>query len=240
MVFAIIRHAFKMIFDDLGAVLRISLPLIAVIAVQMLLVGAVQPAQLQLDATNVAADVVLQILTAIASLWVAVAWHRYVLLAERPEGVLPRLHVWQMFHYFLRGIALTLIMWLPVMIILLVGVSADAFGPGLGILAAVLMLVMAWVGARLSVILPAAAVGQPLALRAAWAATRPFAVGLIGVMILLVLIFMAMAWLSLTIMLAVPLAGAIAMGVAQWLATLLLLSVMTTLYGVYVEGRELT
>lgn len=236
MVFAIFSHALKMIFTDLRATARISLPLIVVIVVQILLFGTMQPSQAQFNPM----DAALQILAAIASLWVAVAWHRYVLLVERPERALPRLHVREMFHYFLWGLGLTLIMWLPTMIILLVGVSADAFGPGLAILVAVVMLVMAWVGARLSVVLPAAAIDQPLGLSAAWHATRPFAVGLIGLAILIVLMSAALGWLSLLLFLAVPIAGAAILGAVQWLMTLLMLSILTTLYGVYVEERELT
>lgn len=235
MVFAIFGHALKMIFNNLGAVVRISSPIIVLIVAQMLLVGTKQPTHVQYSV----ADLIWQIVTVAVSLWVAVAWHRYVLLAELPTGVLPRLHLPQMGLYFLWGLGLAVIVWGPVMGVIWIGFQTDSMGPGYAIVVAILTAVLAWVGVRLWPILPAVAIGRPLGLRAAWQATRPFAVGLIGLLILIGVSGAVLSWLVLAVMVAAPMLGAVLVVALQWLYTMFILSILTTLYGVYVEGREI-
>lgn len=235
MVFAIFRHAVKMIFSDFGTTLKISLPVIVMMVIQLALLAASGASA----GSSGWSDIIIRILDLIASLWVAVAWHRYVLLTEYPDGVLPRFHGAEMAKYLGKTMLLLLIVIAPGAIVVLLGSRTGAIGGGSVTLALVLVLILTWVSMRLSVILPAAAVGKPLRLAEAWQATRPISVGLIGLLFLTCLVAIVPAIVIGVLLTMAPMLGVVFASILQWLMTLLSLSIATTLYGIYIEGRRL-
>lgn len=238
MVFAILGHAFRMIYGDISAVLRLSLPLCLLIGMELILQNSDIPAEHRTSGLSV----FISLINLGASFWVAVAWHRYILLEEYPDGALPRFNGPEIWRYCLWSFGLSIAFALPLAMIggVMFGLAdLDVLGPGAMLILIPLGFVLFWALARVSPILPAVAVGKQLTPVEAWSATRPIALGLVWILLLLSLGGTLLSGLSLALYSAVPFLGIIAAGVLQWLLTMLPLSVATTIYGVYVEGRSL-
>jgi hypothetical protein len=91
-----------------------------------------------------------------------------------------------------------------------------------------------WLSLRLGLVMPSAAIDQPMGLRQSWAATAPVSRDLVGLSVI------GLAGLAVTALLAMPgPLGAILGAVASWITLMVGASVLTTVYGVAVEGREL-
>ncbi|GHG82894.1 hypothetical protein [Pseudodonghicola xiamenensis] len=236
MVISIFRHAVKMIFSDMGATLRISIPMIVLLVVQVLVFAMTDSEADQ----NPGWAFSLDIFNLIASLWVAVAWHRYVLMEHYPQGLMPEFRSREMLVYFAKTLLLIAITVLPAGVVFALILNVGTPEPVSVAVLIVLALVLIWVTMRLSVLLPAAAIGRRLTMAAAWRATQPISLGVIGLVLLIMLtsavLFIPVLLVSLGTSVFIGIAGAI---VVQWFCTLLSLSVLTTLYGVYVEGRAL-
>lgn len=177
----------------------------------------------------------LGIAAVLASLWIAVAWHRYVLLGEAPAGWLPP---WP-------GPAVSGYLWRSVLLGLTVGLAAVP----VAVLSAVLLPpvamlaltvgVASFIFFRLSPILPAIALGKPLGFRAAWQATAGAAgtiAGLAGLMILGSLALQIPTMLSGDPNSLLSLVYSVVVG---WFAMMIGITLLTTVYGHCVEGRGL-
>lgn len=245
-MFRIFRHALKMIFADLGAALKISLPVIAMLILGLLLLPTTPEAiAAGTEPPSPVLRIALQLLGGFATLWVAVAWHRYVLLSEYPGSVLPAFHGGRVLAYFGWSLVLGVVLFvLPGAIIALLawavtGGLTEELSTGVILPIFLAALVLVWVSVRLSLVLPAAAIGEQLGLRGSWQATRPIALGIVGLLFLTFGFGMLLMVGVVLSFYALPLAGQIATVVAQWIMTLLQLSILTTIYGVYVQGRSL-
>ncbi len=189
--------------------------------------------------------------------WVAVAWHRYVLREEVP-GLLPRLHPRLVWPYLGRSIVIALALMLvalPVALVLapilgsvvLSGGSVPDPGPGfatraLGVGAAfalLLSLLLGWVGTRLSLTLPARAVGKPITFGESWAATAPASGAIFAAVLILTLVNVALG-LVFTLVLGQGLTTTVLDFIVRWATAMLGISILTTLYGHLVERRPLT
>ncbi|MDO5648941.1 hypothetical protein [Paracoccus sp. (in: a-proteobacteria)] len=198
---------------------------------------------------------------------VAVNWHRFVLLGER-QGIVPRLTGRATRDYVITSIVIMLLIVLMGMAVMLIvalivpglmasgmidySVAQAGIGPNAGgvvinvftITVFAANVIVTAVSLRLSVALPAAAVGGNRKIRAALSATS----GHFGTILVIALFVIAVP--TLTDALAARMIAPIltfetlwfylaALGVASWFWTLLTLSIATTLYGHYVEGRAL-
>ncbi len=205
------------------------------------------------------AEFVRYITSLIIGAWIAVAWHRYVLLNETPTGWLPKWRGSEVMLYalwiLLMGvgamIALVPVLGSFVSVIMQAETETD---PNMGmavIIAVVAVCFVTWLMVamtRLSPVLVSRALGQKLSVKQAWGATRGtnrvlfgvyfwmFLVG-IGIAIVIGIGFAALSaaelWnLMIVLWLLLSLFG-------TWLGMLVQVSIMTTIYGVYVEGRDL-
>jgi hypothetical protein len=114
----------------------------------------------------------------IVGIWVAVAWHRYILLEEEPGALLPAWNGAAIWAYFKAGLMVGLILLvvlLPLMtvagflLVPLAGPSAASPPLLLGLIGFLVAFLPAiFIFYRLSPALPAAAIGRPLTLREAW------------------------------------------------------------------------
>lgn len=177
----------------------------------------------------------------IAFCWVAVAWHRYVLLEEDP-GLVPTPQIGPMLRYAGTAILIGLILVaLMIPVLFLVGLAIAALGPDVGLFMTSAFgfgigVLVGYVGLRFAVALPAKAVGAAFGLGAAWRTTARASGAILTVAVLLAalnLVFQlvsgalgTLGWAGLALGLAVT-----------WFSTLLGVSVLTTLYGHLVEGR---
>lgn len=242
-------RAVNLLIENLPEALRVSaVPYgLVLLASVLLLEPAATPAagtgdgtgQLGLGGGSLALPVLA--LNLVASLWIAVAWHRYVLLAERPAGWLPAWHGPEMLGYLWRSIVIGLIVGVAVVGI---AIPLGALAVGVPPLAPLVPIVGGFIGAllfyRLGVALPARAVRRDMGLGDAMEATRGHT-GTVATLAFLTLAF--------TLMLQIPtaldgMAGgaggtvtAIYQGVAGWIGLMVGVSTLTALYGVVVEGR---
>lgn len=174
------------------------------------------------------------------NLWIAVAWHRYVLRVEVPESVIPPFRADRMLAYFGKMIALGLLLAIPMMILMGATGPVVAGGGALGSLVAVLVVAVpvSVLFFRISAILPAAALGAPLTLAQAWARTA----GATGALAALSLLFLA-ASLVIDLPAAALARGSVPelvwLGLTGWVKAMVGISILTTIYGYYIEGRAL-
>lgn len=249
MAFHIIRHAFLMIFSNLGQALRVSigpyLLLIAAVAGTFLVLGF--PSLSQIDPTTGAIDpdavaainplglVVAPFMIAFGLFvfgWVAVSWHRFILLEEY-AGFLPAVSGRPIWPYvgrsFLYGLLLTLV---AIPLVLVFGM----FGPFLLVIPGAILTFL-WF--RIGLALPSIAVGKPISMGQAWSASSGMSGTILGVAFLLMLINGAA---SIVVDQIAPIAGIIAFVlelVLQWVTLMLGVSILTTLYGHLIENRPL-
>jgi len=238
-------HSWRQVMGNLSIAMQISWPVLAV-----LLVGAFLPQdefvpniEAGTSAAGFGATVFFIAFAALfiyitVTIAVAIAWHRFVLLGISPgQGLVRNAPIWG---YFWRSIVIGLIAALPVAIVQSVVLSV--VGAAAGMLSVIIVLVFSVVAitlaVRLSLVLPALAIGKSMTLGESWGRTAP----VWGDILIAMLCVIAIQSVSLVLRqigfpAGVPLQ--IIGALLDWVITLLSLSVLTTLYGHLVEGRAL-
>lgn len=255
----IFKHAIRQLTGNWRAVCQIALPAIIISFamdafvsrdVLFLSVHEIQE-QLQAIISTYHGEKLVEIYTvaflkAILALWVAVAWHRYVLLNEVPNTI-PKFRGVRMLMYFLKGLLILLPVFLALVMILSPLIFTSAFlNPngttpaafvvilGLCVLIASFLVIM-----RLSTLLPGAALGHPLSMIETWRRTEGQTSVFAGLSLLIVVLTMVIS-LGRFVTAYMPLIAALGFQtIAIYLQTLVFLSVLTTLYGHYIEKRPL-
>ncbi len=250
----ILRHSMNMVFNNFGVALRISIPLIGAMVLTLLLFGReVVMGQTGLDmmnpqpydAVNEGKVFLAAMIEAFAVLWVAVAWHRYILLEETPTGTLPAFNGSRMLSYFGHGLLLAVVVIAVFAGFGLVGGLIMATGSSILVVAGGAIMIVGGlavnvVAARLYVVLPAAAIGRSMKLSAAWEATKGYAGAIIAAYVFFILIAIVIGiivGLSTAFLGIVGMIFVIALNV---ILTMIGISFLTTIYGVAIERRELT
>lgn len=181
---------------------------------------------------------------------VAVNWHRYILLDEVPHGSeLLRLDdkTWRYF----GNVLLIMLILFAVAFLIMLPVALLAFLTQAGALSIIFFLValpfVAIISYRLSVKLPAIALGRrDFLMRDAWAATRDnklpiFLVALFQFFILIAVVFV-LALLVFGLITASPMLGIIVGTIFQvvvgWVLAIFGITLLTSLYGFFVEKRD--
>ncbi|MEM9550155.1 MAG: hypothetical protein AAGA05_03205 [Pseudomonadota bacterium] len=169
--------------------------------------------------------------------WTVVAWHRFVLLEEYPSGWLPPLRTDRVGAYIWRLVILALAaiaMIFPASLLFFVSSAPAIMTP----VVLVYMVFLSITLTRWSITLPAAAIGKPLTLGEAYAETSG-AFGTILVVLLsgfvLGLLLQGVSWLFIQ----VPAIYTVWNVPTQIFTSVLNVSIITTLYGHYVEKREI-
>jgi hypothetical protein len=238
----ILLHSIQMILRNLKDVLRLA-TVPSIIAVVVFVAVFAQFASSGPDLTSQPVFPMVAVLVVIlaCSLWVAVNWHRFVLLEEYPKGWFPKFRGDRVFSYLGHGLLVVLFSMLALIPAAFV---AFIFVAGAGIVGVFLALIPACIAMvfiyQMSVILPAAAIGRPMRLRDAFQ-TMNKTFGQIFVLIIASgMLQTLLRVVSERIFLISDLAGAVfSLGVEIFLAVLQI-SILTTLYGHYVEGRPVT
>jgi len=246
----ILIHAIGMVVKNIGAALRLTaVPMLTLLLLTLVLGGTRAMLAEPEGAAPDGAMVLLSLLQLAVTLWIAVAWHRFILLGEGPEGILPPFN----------GRALAAYLWAGVIFALLLIAVAVPFGALAGVIvgpmivaeggavgggAALVLFLMLWlpvayVSYRISPILPSAAIGDRLPLKEAWYATGTGG----AAFIVLALASILVVWgLNMPVGLLLPFSMALAFIWAfavQWAVMLGAASVLTTIFGHFVEKREL-
>lgn len=249
--FKILRHAIVMVANNLSDVFRLSAPMVAISVLAqftLMLMGINTDVSEPAGAAYNLAMFLVSLVQFAITMWVLVAWHRYVLLEERPGLFGTPVPAARVIGYIgtliLVGLAAIAAMICVIIPAVLASFLFDesAFGPTLSVLlgfAAVISLYPLIM--RLSVALPASAIGQPLGLRGAWQATQGQTVLCLGILLWSLLLGVAASIpLLLLAFILPPSLFILANAVFSVLYAIVGASVLTTLYGYFVEGRALT
>lgn len=248
----IFTHSVRMVFGNLGPALRVS----GLIYGAYIIVNAyfilnysddLQALALNMEKghmptqlpSGLAGAMVLNFATALlTSLWIAVLWHRYLLLEENPDTIIPPLYGRIIAAYLGKTIQLAMMLAvvgiaLGLVFSLLLGQFAAAMIPLL------LLGVLLYLSYRFGLVMPAVALNTPLTFKASWEKTKP-AAGAIAQLAGIAVVF--------AIIIQIPsnmnpdptsIINLVYSYVMEWISMMVGVSVLTTLYGIYVEGREL-
>lgn len=187
------------------------------------------------------------ILVSVLNLWGVTSWHRFVLLEEYPRGWVPVFRTDRIFAYFVRLLQIMLIgmlCFLPVLLIMMfvVPIMSGVGGPSalvFSVIWFVCIAVIAIIVMQISPILPAAAIGKPLKVSEAWENTKGSGWSILVIGLLYVLFQVALTFVAgLTAQVYLPLGIAFNIFVFL-LLPMVTISILTTFYGHYVEGREI-
>lgn len=245
MGWTIFMHSVRMVLDNLGPALRVSAVLYLLQAASQILtffMPQADPTAGDPTVAPVAAGelLILMVLALVASLWIAVGWHRFVLTGETPRGWLPSWHGSEILSYLGRSIVIGLLIGLGIAVIggLAMGVAMAV--PGLmGMVAFGLVGLASYVFFRIGLILPAAALGEKLSLGESWQATAKDDK---AILVLALIVMAGQFLISVPAMIDGNSSSVISLVysiVVNWFATMIGISVLTTLYGYFVEGRSL-
>jgi hypothetical protein len=242
-------HSVRLVLADWRNAVKITGVLYLIYAVPALLIGLFFPSTTQPDQVSASMPAagpfafISGILAIVAFVWIAVAWHRYVLLDEVPTGQVPAFNQGRMLAYAGYSLLLGLIGGvLGLVVSAIIGIVAIPLLGVVGIFVTGLisLAVLLIVGYRLSSILPATAIGKPLTLGQAWEATKDANVPIVILAILSVIASVVIDIPAFVLMLAGSVGGFLGLLwtlATGWVKMLVGVSILTTLYGHYVEGR---
>lgn len=242
LAFRLVFHAVRQLLGNPGATLRLSLVpgllWLGFAAGPMLLVGT---PQLRVQGGGVVPLVAAMLLALALYVAMAVAWHRHILLGE-PARLRGAGRGRQILAYLGR-VGMVLLALIPAMaaafLLLSVAVRSGSQPAWIAAVAFAINVMLNALILRLLTVLPGAALRHPRPWGAAWAATKGQAstfllLGLAttGAQILMPYVIGLMASASVTLAVLVHAA-------LSWLGALITLSLITTLWGHFVEGRAL-
>ncbi|SMR82552.1 hypothetical protein SAMN04488030_2905 [Aliiroseovarius halocynthiae] len=253
------KHAYGMIERNFGVAMRISLVLFVLsLAFQAAITfWTVFNPQLSYRLGTVPFLVISYLpglVTMVLGAWVAVAWHRYVLLEEDPGGWIPNFNGREILGYILWLLLMMVIYFAILLPFIAVAALAATGLEGGGTAGAGLIIVFVISGfatiiaavivlTRLSTCLVSRAVSQRLSLAQAWNATRGSSWPIV---VYLLLMFAVMLVVGIIVSLLMAVVGVAAFVIVvpaylllTWFLMIFQVSIMTTLYGYYIEGREL-
>jgi len=246
----IFTHSLGMVFNNFGAALRISGVLYLIQAavsiyytirfseyLTAIRLGAMPPP----PQGSIFTGLMVVVVSVFVPIWIAVAWHRYILLEENPGSAVPSYHGPQIMAYLGKSILIGLLLVIGGMAV--GGVSVIVLGVfgSYGLIAGMVLafIFMVYISYRIGLVLPAAALGKKMAFGEALDMTSQaksvvFQLGIItigfGALTQLPSYFNADPTSAINIVYS---------QVTGWIVMMLGVSILTTLYGVYVENREL-
>lgn len=239
----ILQHAFLQVVGNLRQLVNISLiPLL----IQLVGAAAIVFTIIASGQTLFVSALMIALLL-LPFVWIAVNWHRYVLLNE-PQPIIPNMPLGAMMRYIGTAILIGILIILPFIAAVLVFQLIAPIAGGGGFLALIfgfaLALALMVVSLRLSVALPAAAIDAPNPITTAWRETA----GNNGSFLLLS-ILMILLQLPFNLLEYVPIGPSTPVVVSVflsllsivllWIYMFISLSVLTTLYGYFIEKRQL-
>lgn len=246
----IFAHSLRQVTANLPAALRISGVLYLVqFGVAALFGGAMMGIGMHggMGGAGMGLGAIVVFLVAlVTAVWIAVAWHRFVLLAESPTAPVPPLMQDRMMAYFLRALLLTLVIVVAGAIIGTVAgmLAGGLFMHGAGFLGLLVMalfvqLPLIFVGLRLATALPGAALGSEQAFLAGWEATRADWQTILQLAAILALAMWGINIVGFYVFGGYGIGALLWQFISGWPVMMVGLSVLTTLYGHYIEGRPL-
>ena len=248
----IFAHSVRQIFGNAVGVLRVS-GFLFLVRTAVYGILAVVVAGGDSVAKAVVAGLMVLLVETGTSLWIAVGWHRYILLNEQPS-VVPQLWLNRILAYLGGGVVIGLIMIVPTLVIAwitlaLANVSivgpSDLFSWSFQIkavlISAAVYIPVGAIALRLSTVMPGVALREGRELFDGWNATKDqistfLVVSALGTAAYFSLDLAANYLLAIT---GSAVVVAVSDAIFQWLAMMVGFSILTTLYGHYIEMRPL-
>ena len=250
-------HAVRMVINNLGAMLQIfALPLLVVLAVLMAFSAYIGLGPFfvfsgqSVRFNNMSGGFMVLLFGTFLVIWVAlmngvVHWHRFILLSETPRALMLRLSWRQAAKYIIGGILIVLLLFLPFWLIGMVAGRIDVSFAAQGDLwvargiMVVLNLGFMIFFLALSPILPAAAIDQKFKLGDALVAMS----GTLGTLVVCAVSLSAIQWAAALVTQTLASwsmqVGAVGNILVEGLTAMIGVSLITTLYGHFVEKRPL-
>lgn len=189
---------------------------------------------------------VVLVVALVTGVWIAVGWHRYVLLGESPASYIPPMMSDRMTAYFLRSLLIVLIVVVAGAVLgMVVGYLAMtvmmAGAPIIGflIIAILVQLPLIFVGFRLATSLPGAALGTEQGFLAGWNATQADWQPILQLSLIMALALWVINLVGYYVFGGFGVGAQIWQIITGWPVMMVGLSVLTTLYGHYIENRPL-
>lgn len=243
-------RAVRLLLDHIDAALKLSLLPYLAVALATIWLGLSFPDWVgrgQFDPADppppgfIAGQLAVLVLNTVVTLWIAVGWHRFVLLAEAPRGWLPPMRGPEMLRYFGRSALIGVLIVAVILVVslmlatLVVPIAPDLAGAVIGAGALFVGMILFY---RLAVVLPAGAIGRSMGFGEAMRLTS----GHTGTVVIL-----ALLTVGFTLLLDVPtliddtggLVTLIYQVTVGWIGLMLGVGVLTALYGHLIEGRPL-
>ncbi len=246
----IFQHALRQVMNNLPAALKVSgilylvQALIGIAIGARAMQGAMGPGMMGAGAAG--AGILVFLVTLAAGVWIAVAWHRFVLLAEEPHTVLPPFLGDKMGAYFLKAlligialVALGMILGMIVGVIAMPLFSAGAGLFGMMLVGVLVQVPMIFFGLRLATALPGAALGVEHGFGAGWAATAEDWKTILQLSVILAAVMLVLNLVGWLVFGGFGLLAQLWQLIIGWPVMLVGLSVLTTLYGHYIQKRPL-
>ncbi|MES2433108.1 MAG: hypothetical protein V4586_04710 [Pseudomonadota bacterium] len=243
----IFSHSLRQVMDNLGPALKVSGVLYLV---QVVITGALGYALASAGMSGMGGGmglgvVLVLVVSLITSIWIAVAWHRYVLLGEEPVGYVPPFMGERMGSYFIKSLLIGLVLMALMMILSMV--IGTLFGRvlmgnmliGMLLMAVMVQVPMIYLGLRLAAALPGTALGNNPAFLAGWQATEGEWRPLLQLAVIMALALWVVNLISWFVFGGYGVTAHLWQLIAGWPVTMVGLSVLTTLYGHYIEKRPL-
>ena len=243
----IFSHSVRQVLDNLGPALKVSGVLYLV---QVVITGALGYAVASTGMNGMGGGmglgvVLVLVVSLITGIWIAVAWHRYVLLGEEPAGYVPPFMGERMGSYFIKSLLIGLVLMVLGMILGMV--VGTLFGRllmgnmlvGMLLMAVMVQVPMIYLGLRMAAALPGTALGQNPPLMAGWEATTGEWRPLLQLAVIMALALWLVNLISWFVFGGYGVTAQLWQVIAGWPVTMVGLSILTTLYGHYIEKRPL-
>lgn len=250
-------HSLRQVFGNIRAAVLISaLPmLVSVIALyvlklKFLLVPFQFALALQRGLVPWPKVAVLLFVVQLMCVWAAVNWHRHILREESVGFGLPPLRIGLVWSYFLATLFLSIAVIFPTSFLngVFLGIPAG-FAKALHsdttlivgrLIFAIPILMVTTIMLRAAIYLPGIALGQKTRMRDGWDASRLQLVALMILAFLMGLTFIGIASVGkIKALYPTTSLGLMWSFIGVWFKTMLGLSILTTLYGHYIEKRPL-
>ncbi|MBY5932123.1 hypothetical protein KUV51_03860 [Tateyamaria omphalii] len=250
----IFSHAVSMVFRDFSATIRATWVGLAVLAIGSAILFVVEPglatgmttledpftdSSVEVRDMNFGLIFPAVLMLIVGYIMMIAAWHRFVLLPHdrRHEGFTPSAGI--VLGYLGRSILLGIvIVLLAIPLFIPVGLVAAGAGDVVAGFAAIpFVAVLGWLFFRWSLILPACTIGHKMTFRESWDATKPLAATIFGLMIILAVVDFILN-LAADAILTDNIVSALIAVIGSLLYALVSASILTTLYGIAVEGRD--
>jgi hypothetical protein len=175
-----------------------------------------------------------------------VAWHRYALLSNGAGDRPQKFRASTCVNYAIAVLKLFFISLVPALAVTMLLNLLSAILPKEGqtivmwsLSTVAIPILLTWLTLRFGLILPAAALDQRLPMRASWVATAPLNMPLLSLSVILMLVSAAVQ-LGAPLLMTFPMMPPfLASSLVTYMWVLLSASVLSTLYGVLVQGRTL-